>query len=272
MFARPQPQRLLRFAGLLLCAGLLGLAGVPGHAQTVTATVPVGMGPQAFALNRTANAGANGVAITDGATNAVTTVPVGSAPLTRAVNSVTNKIYVANSGDNTVTVIDGVTNLGTVTGVGTAPTSVAVNPLNNQIYVANANSNSVTASAISRTVNSCLLLTGVPIVCHKCVKRWLLFVQRKSSCHAKKFKQQEIGTAGLGFVVASRLLSARQSFPHLYQDFIEGDPDDVDDRCRLVLKGTLLRLTSSVNPTGLRNCLVSTVSSFFLNLEDEARE
>ena len=43
----------------------------------------------------------------DGATGHTTTVNVGPAPYQAAVNTVTNKIYVANSGGNTVTVIDG---------------------------------------------------------------------------------------------------------------------------------------------------------------------
>ncbi len=54
-----------------------------------------------------------------------------------AVNSVTNKIYVANEFGNTVTVIDGATNNTTTVSVGQDPYAVAVNPVTNKIYVVN---------------------------------------------------------------------------------------------------------------------------------------
>jgi len=55
-----------------------------------------------------ANCG-NNISVIDGATNTVTTVTDSSAvgPIAVAVNSLTNKIYVANAGSNNVTVIDG---------------------------------------------------------------------------------------------------------------------------------------------------------------------
>src|ERR1039457_5560394 len=81
----------------------------------------------------------------------IATVPVGSSslglPVGIAVNSVTNKTYVANTScpgsyrncpsAGTVTVIDGATNQTTTVNVGVAPTAVAVNPVTNKIYVAN---------------------------------------------------------------------------------------------------------------------------------------
>ncbi len=75
----------------------------------------------------------------------IATVPVGSGPLSAAVNSVTNKIYVANycGGDpncassGTVTVIDGGTNNTTPVNAGYSPSTLAVNQVTNRIYVAN---------------------------------------------------------------------------------------------------------------------------------------
>ena len=64
----------------------LAVAGQPGDQQD---------------LRRQLNG--NSVTVIDGATNAVTDVAVGSAPDGLAINTVTNKIYVANSGSNTVT-------------------------------------------------------------------------------------------------------------------------------------------------------------------------
>jgi DNA-binding beta-propeller fold protein YncE len=59
---------------------LVGLTYLPAKGQTITATIPFGSGPQALALNPTTNkiyvarAGANNVAVIDGATNGVTFV------------------------------------------------------------------------------------------------------------------------------------------------------------------------------------------------------
>ena len=70
------------------------------------------------------------------------TLPVGNSPAYEspygvAVNSVTNKTYVANFDDGTVTVIDGATNNTTTLNVGVEPWAVAVNPATNKIYVVN---------------------------------------------------------------------------------------------------------------------------------------
>jgi len=81
----------------------------------------------------------NAVDVIDGATNQVTTVPVGIAPEAAAVNLATNQIYVANSGSSTVTVIDGANNSTSTIPVGLTPSAVAVNPVTNMIYVAAAN-------------------------------------------------------------------------------------------------------------------------------------
>ena len=65
------------------------------------------------------------------------TVTAGSAPKAVAVNTVTNKIYVANILSNNVTVIDGATNSTTTVPAGPKPEAVAVNETTNKIYVAN---------------------------------------------------------------------------------------------------------------------------------------
>ena len=72
------------------------------------------------------------------------TVSVGKGPLAVAVNPVTNKIYVANFDGDTVTVIDGATNSTATVSVGDHPQAVAVNPETDKIYVVNNRSDSVT--------------------------------------------------------------------------------------------------------------------------------
>ena len=73
------------------------------------------------------------------------TILAGQSPNAVAVNSVTNKIYIANSGSNDVTVVDGATN--TVSTINdthaTSPVAIAVNSLTNMVYVANSGSNNV---------------------------------------------------------------------------------------------------------------------------------
>src|SRR5258708_31937934 len=63
-------------------------------------------------------------------------IVVGSGPTGVAVNSSTNRVYVANAGSGTLSVIDGAsrTQLGTVR-VGLGPAGVAVNELSNRIFV-----------------------------------------------------------------------------------------------------------------------------------------
>lgn len=65
------------------------------------------------------------------------TVPAGNAPDAVAVNTVTNKIYVANFLSKNVTVIDGATNSTTTVSAGVHPVGVAVDEATNKIYVAN---------------------------------------------------------------------------------------------------------------------------------------
>ena len=85
------------------------------------------------------------VTIIDGATNAATEIadPNAKYPAAIAVNTTTNKIYVANSGTGNVTVIDGVTRSTTtitdpnVAAVSFAAYALAVNETTNKIYVVN---------------------------------------------------------------------------------------------------------------------------------------
>jgi YVTN family beta-propeller protein len=124
-----------------------------------TITVQVGVRPRAVAMNEAtnkiyvANAGTcaplggscdpGSVTVIDGATNLTTAVidPNAISPIALAVNSVTDKIYVANGFSGNVTVIDGATN-STVTVTdpnAITPFAVAVNSVTNKIYVANNN-------------------------------------------------------------------------------------------------------------------------------------
>jgi YVTN family beta-propeller protein len=77
----------------------------------------------------------------------IVTVSVGSYPQSSAVNSTTNKIYVANycgtdpncASNGTVSVIDGATDNLQSVNVGFYPVVVAVAPVTNKIYVVNNN-------------------------------------------------------------------------------------------------------------------------------------
>jgi len=64
------------------------------------------------------------------------TIPVGTYPLALAVNSKTNKIYVANYNGNSVTVINGANNSETTVTLPGQPTALAVNSVTNKVYVA----------------------------------------------------------------------------------------------------------------------------------------
>ncbi len=94
----------------------------------------------------------------------LTTAATRTMPRAIAIDSVTNKIYVAD--DSFVTVIDGATNSTTNLGVGiggSSSYSIAVNPVTNMVYVANKNSNSVTVinGATGSTVATVATTIGV---------------------------------------------------------------------------------------------------------------
>jgi DNA-binding beta-propeller fold protein YncE len=104
-------------------------------------------------LNSGSNASGN-ISVIDGATNVTTTIadPNAVLPVAVAINTVTDKIYVANEGaypaanHGNITIIDGISNATTtVTDPNAlAPLAVAVNQDTNKIYVVNANDSAVT--------------------------------------------------------------------------------------------------------------------------------
>jgi DNA-binding beta-propeller fold protein YncE len=137
-------------------AGGNGILVIDGATNSITPVVdPHAYGPWAVAVNPATNKiyvvnsgydAANGifyfgnVTVIDGVTNAMTTITDPNAtkigPVAIAVNTATNKIYVADGG-NTVTVIDGTTNSTTTvtTGAGfNQASAIAVNPTTNKIY------------------------------------------------------------------------------------------------------------------------------------------
>ncbi len=80
------------------------------------------------------------------------TVSVGVHPTAVAVNTVTNKIYIADYSARTITVLDGASKSTTEVQTGAFPSAVAVNEITNKIYVANQGDNNVTV--IDGTTNS----------------------------------------------------------------------------------------------------------------------
>lgn len=123
-------------------------------------SVPAGIRPAAVAVNDVtnkiyvANIGCAGpfgcgnpgsITVLDGTTNSTTTIIDANAngPTAVAVNSVTNKIYVANFWSGNVTEIDGATNsITTITdsnASGLVSYAVALNPVTNKVYVINNN-------------------------------------------------------------------------------------------------------------------------------------
>ena len=75
-------------------------------------------------------------ALPSAAQSVIATIPVGTNPYAVALNTVTNKAYIANSTGNSVTVIDGTTLSTATVPVGPNPEALAVNPVTNKIYVA----------------------------------------------------------------------------------------------------------------------------------------
>lgn len=141
--------------------------GAGGNSVTVingadhtTTPVAVGNSPFAIAVNTVTNKiyvancggpcsvsgglGGGSVTVINGADNTTAPVATGNGPFAIAVNSVTNKIYVANSSSNNVTVINGVDNTTTTVAAGSTPVAIAVNPATNKIYVANQQSPNLT--------------------------------------------------------------------------------------------------------------------------------
>ena len=142
------------------CASTATMTVIDGRLLTTT-DVPIGgYYPFAIAVNShkiyvpaecfsdpSCNGEPNGtVSVFPSGGTTYTSVPAGFAPDTMAVNSVTNKTYVANacgsdpscqSPNGTVTVIDGVTLAFANVGVGNQPYGLAVNSATNRVYVPN---------------------------------------------------------------------------------------------------------------------------------------
>ena len=111
-------------AGTILRMLLMGLAA--------TLALPLAVGVLAL------RAPASGARAAAGGPSVVATVAVGTRPWGVAVNSSTNRIYVANYNSNNVSVIDGANNTIVATvSVGSNPYGAALNPSTNRIYVAN---------------------------------------------------------------------------------------------------------------------------------------
>jgi YVTN family beta-propeller protein len=75
----------------------------------------------------------------------VATATTGTEPQAIALDSVTNKIYVANYGSGNVSIIDGTTTTTTSVRSGSNPFALAVNPVTDMVYVANSGGGTVTA-------------------------------------------------------------------------------------------------------------------------------
>jgi DNA-binding beta-propeller fold protein YncE len=106
----------------------------------------------------------NSITVIDGATLETTTLTAGSNPSAIAVNSTTNKIYVADAGDANLTVIDGATNLTKTIAIGGPVTGIAANEATNKIYVGSGYNNTLTIVDENTNATSILQLTSISAV------------------------------------------------------------------------------------------------------------
>ena len=143
--------------GGLIAPLTLAVPASAGTGYNVIATVGVGNGPGAVAVNPSTDTVyvANGdgtVSVIDGTSNAVThTISVGGYPTAVAVDASTDTVYVADG--NSVLMIDGSSNA--VTGTisdDNGPSGVAVDPTTDTVYTSNAGDDSV--SVIDPTTKS----------------------------------------------------------------------------------------------------------------------
>src|SRR5689334_17292789 len=67
--------------------------------------------------------------------SAQTTIAAGNGPAAIAINTVTNKVYVANEFSDNVTIIDGATNATKTVAVCKRPQYIAVNARTNKVFV-----------------------------------------------------------------------------------------------------------------------------------------
>ena len=78
------------------------------------------------------------VIVIDGKTHVSRQVPVGAGPVSLAINSRTNRVYVANNGAGSMSVLDGVTDtVLTTLDVGRTPYVLAADEVANRVYVSN---------------------------------------------------------------------------------------------------------------------------------------
>ena len=139
---------------LFVCVAVTTLA----HAQAKEASTAL-ISSRAVALNPqtgkvyAVETSRSAVLVFDPQTKSISSVRVGTGPVAIAVNTATDRIYVANSEAGSVTVIDGKNDSVFATlNVGPLPYVVAVNPATNRIYVSNTFSNVITV--IDGTTNS----------------------------------------------------------------------------------------------------------------------
>jgi YVTN family beta-propeller protein len=116
--------------------------------QNAALTIPVGSKPGSLAINTTTNkiyvANRDSITIIDGATNSTSTVAAGTKPGSPVIDSLANKVYVANFASNDTTVIDGATNTVMTIPVGIHPHDPAINSKTSKVYVPNGGSDTVT--------------------------------------------------------------------------------------------------------------------------------
>ncbi|XTP35521.1 YncE family protein [Mycobacterium sp. TJFP1] len=156
---------ILAVAGAAAVVGLFALLYWSQPRNPVTATVDIGNGPYAVAVDPgthtvyVTNTEDNTVSVIDGTTHTVTaTVPVGKHPISVAVDPNAHTVYVVNYNDFNISVIDQATNTVTATmrdPLGLVPRSVAVDPGTQTVYVANLRSDSVSVfDGKTRTVTA----------------------------------------------------------------------------------------------------------------------
>jgi YVTN family beta-propeller protein len=161
-----------------------------GNAANGITRISVGSGPVGVALNPTTDRiyvanfswGSGSVSVIDATTNTeidtdgnpvngITRIPVGARPHLVAVNTITNRIYVANWGNDDVSVIDGASNTEIDTDgnpangitripVGSRPNGADANPTTNRVYIGNAASQDV--SVIDGATNTEIDTDGNP--------------------------------------------------------------------------------------------------------------
>jgi YVTN family beta-propeller protein len=147
---RTRVEQRMRIASVVVLTWLAAAALDRASGQTVTANLSVGgRGPTAIVVNPNTNliyvasAGndpsGDHLTVIDGTTNAVSYIrtanPLDPFQVSAAVNTMTNKIYIASENAGEVTIIDGATNSTSTVGIA-SPLAIGVNPVTNKIYVA----------------------------------------------------------------------------------------------------------------------------------------